>query len=504
MYKKLLPAVFVLSLLLLGIGMTAFGQEAHEAAFVAQEDVSLTIARRGGALVRDVQRFDFVEGLNRIEISGFDHNVELGTLSVSSPDNNGIYAVRQSLETVTLNRNQLIEQSIGQEITLIGREGNEIAGILVHRQGDELLMQTSENEYLTVFLNDFRQVRYPDSLQIETPRIVLHLWIYSPQAGEQSIALTYVRYGLAWNIEYNLLLADDDNSVQLSSWLNIDNFTPINFEDADITLISGNANELQLVSAQRDVVPTIAMSSVAATATALSSTFESTRSPQTLPSTGGGGGCCGYYDDSQIYQEYHLPQKMTLVANEQTRIEYLAETTIEAENRFVYDASPRVYGYSGFITNPTYGISNIVTVQNFLEITVDVDLPSGAIRVYRESDSGAMRQVGQSRISYTPANDHLQIFLTQSDEVTGERRQLDFQQLSQDAVQESYELRLRNNSDEAVTIVVPERMSRSANWEILLSNMPYEQPNEFGIVYEVEVAAGEITTINYTVLYTRP
>lgn len=501
MNKRLLPAVLVLGLLLLGIGMTAFGQEAHEAAFVAQENLSLTISRRGSALVRDVQRFDFVEGLNRIEIIGIDPNVELSTLSVSSPDNSEIYAVRQSLETVVLNRNELINQSIGQEITLIGREGDELIGILVHRQGDELLLQTSENEYMTIFLNDFRQVRYPDSLQIETPRTVLHLWIYSPEAGEQSISLTYVVYNLSWNIEYNLLLADDDSSVQLNSWLNIDNFNPRGFEDADITLISGNINELQLVVAQRNVIPTV--QAYAATATALSMGFMATPTYETLPNTGGGG-CCGYYDDSQIYQEYHLPERMTLAADGQTRIEYLAETTIEAENRFVYDASPRVYGYSGFITNPTYGISNITIVQNFLEITVDVDLPGGLIRVYRESDSGAMRQVGESRISYTPANDHLQIFLTQSDEVTGERRQLDFQQLSQDAVQETYELRLRNNSDEMVMIVVPERMSRSANWEILLSNMPYEQPNEFGIVYEVEVAAGEIITINYTVLYTRP
>lgn len=504
MYKKLLPVLFVLSMFLLGIGMTAFGQEAHEATFVAQEDVSLTISRAGAAIVRDTKRFDFAAGLNHIVIAGFDPNVDLNSLTLSSAEQNGTYAIRQSLEETVLNRNELLNQSIGQEITLMKSDGSEITGTLLSRYSDEMLLQTGENEYTTVFLSDFRQIRYPQNLQIGTAQTLLNLWVYSPQAGEQSISLSYLVYNIGWNIEYNLLLGDDDTLIDINAWLTITNYNSTSFENAKVTLIAGNADELQLVSAQRNVVPTVeSLPAVQATATAIAYAF-ATPTSLALPETGGGG-CCGYYyDTNEVYQEYHLPEPVSLSANSETRLEYLAEATIQSENRFVYDASPRVYGYSGFITNPTYGVSTSNIVQNFLEITSDLDLPGGQLRLYRESETGATRQVGESRINYTPANEHLQIFLTQTDEVTGERRQLDFQQLSQDAVQETYEIRLRNGTSQTVTVLVPERMSRSANWEILLSNVPYEQANAFGIEYTVEVPAGETLNINYTVLYTRP
>lgn len=171
---------------------------------------------------------------------------------------------------------------------------------------------------------------------------------------------------------------------------------------------------------------------------------------------------------------------------------------------FVYDASPRVYGYSGFITAPDYGLSEITTVQNYLEFSTDTDLPAGALQVYQKDESGASLIIGQTSLPFTPAGETIQIFLQNSADIEGERRQTNFQMLSNDAIQEDYEIRLKNRGENEVEVFVPERMTRSARWEILGSSVPYEQPDPFGIEYTVTVPPGGETVITYTVLYTRP
>jgi hypothetical protein len=207
---------------------------------------------------------------------------------------------------------------------------------------------------------------------------------------------------------------------------------------------------------------------------------------------------------------FELSQPVTLPKDDTARIEFLAGANADARNVFVYDASPRVFGYSGFITNPGYGLTDITTVQNYLEFSTDAEeglgtaLPPGNLRIYQEDANGTPLIVGLTALPYTPEGETVQIYLENSAEITGERRQTEFQTLSNDAIQETYEIRLRNLSADAVEILVPERMSRSAAWEILGSSLPFEQPDPFGISFTVEVPSGQEASFAYTVLYTRP
>jgi hypothetical protein len=490
MLKRLIPTILMFGLLIAGLSVSVFAQDVHEASFVSQGEIQLTVSRTGEAFVTDTRRFALEEGLNLLTFSNVPRNFDQNTVVLSFPSE-GYYLSQQRFQDETqTNRASLLLASIGQNIRLIRNDATELTAILLQVNGDELLLQLENGQIMSAFAPDYRQIIYPETLELVTPSPGLQLWVYSPGAGEADLSLSYLTYGFYWNMQYTMLLKADE-SITLNAWLVLQNNVGINFEDIALTLISGETSQVQFVAAQTEFM-------AVPTATPLYSATQ--MSQNEIPSANAGGG--GFIADT-IYQEYRLPENLSIASDEILHLEFLAGASLSTEKRFVYDASPRIFGYSGFITNPSYGLSDIRSVQDFLEVKANRDLPSGDLKIFQATDTGAQRLIGQSLINYTPANTALRVYLANSEEVTGERVQVSVQQASDNAIQETFEIRLRNTSDATVLITVPERMSRSATWEILSSTAPFEQPDAFGIVYEVEIPAGESLTISYTVLYTR-
>jgi hypothetical protein len=112
--------------------------------------------------------------------------------------------------------------------------------------------------------------------------------------------------------------------------------------------------------------------------------------------------------------------------------------------------------------------------------------------------------IGQTQLAFTPEGETVQVFLENTADITGERVRTDFQLLSTEALQETYDIRLTNRSDKDLTVVVPERMTRSARWEILGATVPYDQPDQFSVEFVANVPAGGESVITYTVFYTNP
>jgi hypothetical protein len=194
--------------------------------------------------------------------------------------------------------------------------------------------------------------------------------------------------------------------------------------------------------------------------------------------------------------------------NEPLLIEFLGGAISDPRNVYVYDASPRVFGYNTFISSPDYGQTDITGVQNFLAFTtgsedgLSIALPAGNMRIYQQNETDASLLIGQTQLAYTPEGETIRIFLNTPEMLSGERTQTEFVELSTNAIQETYEIRLTNEGETDVEVTVPERMTRWSNWEILGASLPYEQPNQFGVEFTVNVPAGGETVISYTVLYT--
>lgn len=486
MTKTLAISFILISLLLTGgIFVTAQQQEAHTATFISKDSLRLSLYDSGLAIVQDVRTFELEEGLNRIPFTGISSQANFSSLTLASSEMRVVsqsYSPPEPLDIPTL-----LNKNIGQTISVTRTDeaATQYEGILLDSDGSNILLQLADGTLVTLYTGEIREYHFSVLPQDRITQPTLFLLVNSDTAGTQQVSLTYLISGLGWHVDYNLLL--EESSVNLTGWLNISNFSGAALENAEVTLLAGSFERLDFVSRDTGIL-------AAATATALPSPSPSgTPSPYDYGTTS---------TAQPVNFRYVLPQPITLENNETQTIEFLAGAEAESNNIYIYDASPRIYGYSGFITSPEYGITGVTQVQNFLAFSTGTDLPAGSLTLYEDEES--LTLLGQTQLPFTPADQPFQIYLENSGEVTGERRQVEFITLSNDAVQETYEIRLRNQSSEAIEVIVPERMSRSSNWEILAATVPFEQPDSFGVEFTVEVPAGGETVITYTVLYTRP
>ncbi|MEL6525695.1 MAG: DUF4139 domain-containing protein, partial [Chloroflexota bacterium] len=196
--------------------------------------------------------------------------------------------------------------------------------------------------------------------------------------------------------------------------------------------------------------------------------------------------------------------------NSTMQVEFVESSAVPTTTIYVYDASPRFYGYGNFNNNERYGQTNVRNVGTYMEFTTDeedgigADLPAGRVRIYQEDIDGSALFIRSQDIEHTPEGEDVELFLGNAFDLLGERTQTDFIYIDDDTVEETFEIRLQNfKDDETVQIRVPERLTRGSNWEILDASMEYTQLNAFTIEFRADVPPGEEVVITYTVRYSR-
>lgn len=505
--KKWGIAGMMIGVLMLMLALTAIAQtniEAVDAPFVSQDDLHLTVYQNDVALVRDTRTYQLEAGLNRVTFSGVAGRLLRDTVAFSVIDGTDeIYVVEQGFATAEppFNIDTLIAQNIGETVnlTVLNRNSDEddfiYEGVLLSTSGGVLVLQLADNTIITVNRSEVREFRLPEmgSERIEVP--TLELLVNSPQAGEHALTITYLSDGMSWgNSNYNLNLSANGDSLDVTGWITLSNNSGVAFDNARVTLGGGNLDRLQFVTRDLEFA-------TAPTATAI---------PTQTPSPNTGGSAIGLYAQPQQPVDFllDLSRTVTLPMNDSLLVEFLGGTVSDPRNTYIYDASPRVFGYNSFIINPDYGQTDITSVQNFLTFSTGgensggIALPAGNMRVYQQDETDASLLVGQTQLAYTPAGETIRVFLENPESLMGERTQAEFVELSTNAIQETIEIRLINNGETDLEIIVPERMTRWSNWEILGASVPFEQSNAFGVEFVVSVPAGEESLISYTVLYT--
>jgi len=318
-------------------------------------------------------------------------------------------------------------------------------------------------------------------------RPTLRWLVQASAAGEQSVELTYLTNGLSWTADYNLLLGTDNTTLDLNGWVTLNNTSGTSYENAQLKLVAGDVNRVQNQSMR---------------------SFDAMEEDMAMPAVGGGGVAQREFFE---YQLYEVNRAVTIGDNETKQVEFVTGFDVPANTFFVYDGSAPFFGYGGPITDQFYGQTGNTDVQNFLEFStgeengLGADLPAGRVRVYQEDVDGAALLIGENRIDHTPEGEDLEIYLGNAFDLVGERIQTNFNLVSNNVLQETYEIRLRNRKDnETVEIRVPERLNRWSNWEILNSSMEFEQLNSHTIEFRADVAPDEEVVITYTVQYSWP
>ncbi len=446
---KSVVALFIVSLVLLTASLYA-------------DDNYVTVYNENLALVKQVRTLEIKKGT---PLKFTDVAAQLIPSSVHLRAANGdknFQVLEQNFEYDLVSADKILEKYIDHPVSLIRENGELINGTLLSKSASTLVLKTSEGIKLIPW-NDKTSVdvkELPEGL-ITRPTLI---WDVTGVAeGKEDLEVSYLTNGMSWSAEYVGVLNENSGTINLDSWVSVDNKCGATFNDAHLKLVAGEVHRAP--SAQ----PQPKFGRMALESAAAPPQFEER----------------GLFE----YHIYDLGRPTTLKNNQTKQISLFQPATVKFDKKYFYDASQ----------DPTKVEVRIV-FRNDKAAGLGMALPAGIFRIYQKDKEG-LEFIGEDRIDHTPRNEEVKVTVGNAFDLVGERTVVDRKKLSERSEQQTIGIELRNNKEkENVNITVIEYMYRT-NWKITESNFPYEKKSANRIEFNIPVKADSKANLKYTVLY---
>ncbi len=472
----------LLSSLLLGGLLMASGQD-------SSSHIALAVYNEGSALIREQRAMTLAEGINHVTLRDVPATIDPTSINFKSlSDPAGIIILEQSYRHKPLDARALLTPYITQivEITV---SDNHYSGQLIRLGEDKAILQTAPNEIAYINLYDIRGIKFPAPALELQPGPELRLALQSDSASEHEVELAYLASGMNWTADYNVFLNAEESSLDLRGLVTLRNRSGRAFREAALKLVAGEISRIE--TEEEDFAEARAMRVYSA-------------------DVGSGGGGVEQRDlgDNKLYA---IARPITIEDNETKQIEFVSGAGIAAKTIHVFDSSPAFRGYYSAIDyveghrGASADVLTVLEIDTGAESGLGADLPAGRIRVYKADTDGANLLIGENTIDHTPKGEALRVALGTAFDLTGERKQMDFSFVSGRVARETFDIFIRNRKeDAAVEVIVPERLYRWRDWQIIDSSSPFVKRDNASIEFVITVEPGAEEWLSYTVEYRFP
>lgn len=481
----------VLSPILLLTGAAAFAQPA------------ITVYNGNFGVVRDSVSLDLKAGINDVSYSGVTTQLEPESVVLRDPKGEvELSVVEQSYRGDPVDQMGLLQLFEGQEIDFYKQVGDTeqlIKGRIVRAPAQ---VHTT-NEYGNPVLKRLEPiVEVEGRVLTQLPGIPLFpslgddsvllptlAWkLHSPEPADLDAQLSYLTNGMNWKADYNLVLPEEGDVLTLTGWVSVSNNTGKTFEDATIKLVAGDVNKVQeQPNRMRKAGMAFAMSLDEA-------------APQV---------------EAKKFDEFHmytLPLPTTLRDRETKQVEFVRAEAVETQKLYVYDGANIPFNwrsYGSVNQNQSYGqnakpdVAIYREFENSQEHGLGVALPAGRTRFYRMDSDGQLEFTGENTIDHTPKNETVRVYLGNAFDLIGERTRSDYSKHRVlDQMTETFEIEIRNRSEETVTVQVVEHLYRWVNWKIKAASHEFKKTDAQSVEFPVTVEPDGTVKVRYTVEYT--
>jgi hypothetical protein len=215
------------------------------------------------------------------------------------------------------------------------------------------------------------------------------------------------------------------------------------------------------------------------------------------------------------YHLYSLERRTTLHDRETKQVEFVRAANVKTRTLYIYDGAkmnPQQYGGQNMEylrTQREYGTQCNPKVWVMREFEnneangLGIPLPKGRMRFYRQDSDGQLEFTGENVIDHTPKDEKVRVYTGNAFDLTGERRQTEFQiDGTRMWADESFEIKLRNHKKEAVEVRVVEHLYRGVNWEVGEKSQDFQKTDSRTIEFPVTLEPDKETVLTYTVHYT--
>ncbi|MBI4774671.1 MAG: DUF4139 domain-containing protein [Deltaproteobacteria bacterium] len=457
-------------LAVLPISMDAFAVSPDEPASTSEEQrqIALTIYNEDLGLVKDVRRVKLKQGPFLMEFLDVAEKMDPTSVFLKSLTHPGQLSVlEQNYEFDLITPQRLLEKSVGRKVILVDRiketgvEQRTEATLLsvqsgtVYQVGEEIDMNPPGRPVLPSL---------PDGLHSQ-PTLV---WLLENRGEKhQTIEVSYLTRGISWKADYVAVIDQEDRSMDLTCWVTIRNESGSSYKDARIKLIAGDVHQ------ETEAPPRRVMMAMA----------EDKAAPE--------------FKETPFF-EYHLytlDRPSTIKDSQIKQMTLLSATGTPVKKEYFYRAPRGFWGEKLADTQKDKAQVELV-FRNDQKSRLGVPLPKGKLRIYKADTDQTLQFIGEDSLDHTPKDEDVRVRVGKAFDVVVERSQTNFSRLSPTVLEESYEIRVSNHKNDAVTIFVEENLE--GDWQITKSSRDWVKKDAFTIRFEVRVQPGQVETVSYS------
>ncbi len=475
------------------------------------QPVALTIYNQNFAVARTFLNLDLRAGVNEITTDSVTSRLEPDSVVLRDPSGKRVvHVVEQNYDSAIVSQEWLLEKYEGKTIDfqISTPQGLKIVPGKIIRAGFNRPQEYTFDGQMLGGQSAQPLIEIDGKMQFQLPgtplfpattdgmllKPTLRWQIDSRSADRFTAELAYITGGLSWDATYNVVAPDSsdvtgDEKADLVGWVTIHNQSGTEFPQARIKLMAGDVAKIQAQSGYN------AMAQLRMEAKAMDS-----MQPGVTQKA---------FDDFHLYD---LNRTVALRDGETKQVQFIDAANVSMRRNYIYDGLAEQVQpiYAGNVNqNQAYGLGGentkvliVEEIKNTESNHLGMPLPAGRVRLYRRDADGQMEFVGENLINHTPAEETVRIPTGSAFDVKGSRRQTDFHvEYNKRMLDETFEIKVTNQKQQAVNVAVLEHMYRGENWEITGKSNRFNKRDSHTIEFPIKVPAKGEVTLTYSVHY---
>jgi hypothetical protein len=407
---------------------------------------SLTIYSDGFGLITENREMEFKKGTQEVLFEGVTQYIEPSSVLFSC---DGVGMLEQNFEYDLVDSGTLLKRYLGKEIEVFLKEGEVISGVLLASDRDVIL--DSGNGIVVTQKSAIEQLRYPELPDGLRLRPALRWELSSSVRGKRDVGISYISRGLNWHAEYVCLLNENDDSMNMASWVQLSNTSGIGWQDAKLQLVAGEVNRVQQNMRNKGRTPVAMEFADAGSGFAEESFFE--------------------------YHLYSLDRSINIANNQDKQVALFDPKDVRLEKEYIFNSN-----------NTRDGVQVFLNFKNSKNVGPGLPLPAGKVRMYKRDSKGNRQLIGEDLIKHTPVDEKISLKAGKAFDVVAERV-VTVNEGRGNHREVEVRFDLRNRKKEAIELMVKEQ-----SWgdvKVLHSDLEWTKKEAGVIQIPVKLKAGQ-------------
>ena len=428
----------------------------------------LTVYNQDLGLVKERRNLNLKSGLNLVKYEDVAKLMDPSSVLFRDLKDKSTFIAEQNYEFDTADTQKLLEKYVGKQITVNvqrGQASEEVKGTLLSAGGN-VMLQTLEG---VETLNSVESIVFPSLPEGLLSKPTLVWKVYAQSDGPRETETTYLTQGFNWKADYVAEVNENEDAMSLNGWATVTNNSGTSYPNATLKLVAGDVHR---------VTPPTPTPIYA---------YKGMAMEEAAPMAADRGGMGFERQALSEYHAYRLRETTNLLNNETKQISLLAAENVKVRKELVYDGQ-----YNGEKVQVKLAFTN-KTQQG-----LGMPMPQGIVRVYKRDSEDQMEFLGEDSIEHTPENLERKLFVGSAFDVTGERKQTNYEDLGK-RNRQTYEITLKNAKDREAEVVILEHAW--GEWKIIENSDAFEKKNVNEFEFKVKVPAKGEKKVTYTIEY---